>query len=75
MPLILHLSGVAANLLGFGMFLWAMRSNTFFSEGVRIQAERGHHVISNEPYRWVRHPGYAGAILAQLGMPFLLGSF
>ena len=74
MPLILPLVGLAANLLGFGLFLWAMRCNAFFAEGVRVQEERGHRVISDGPYRWVRHPGYAGAILAQFGMPFLLGS-
>jgi protein-S-isoprenylcysteine O-methyltransferase Ste14 len=51
-----------------------MASNAFFSEGVRIQNERGHVVANGGPYRYVRHPGYAGAILAQLATPFLLGS-
>jgi protein-S-isoprenylcysteine O-methyltransferase Ste14 len=42
---------------------------------VRIQEERGHAVATGGPYRVVRHPGYVGAILAQLATPFLLGSF
>jgi protein-S-isoprenylcysteine O-methyltransferase Ste14 len=39
---------------------------------VRIQQERGHRVVSSGPYRWVRHPGYAGALLAYLATPIFL---
>lgn len=73
-PSWLHLSGLLGVLLGFGLFLWAMACNAFFSEGVRIQHERGHTVATSGPYRCVRHPGYSGAILYFLGTPFLLGS-
>ena len=41
---------------------------------VRIQTERGHQVISTGPYRWVRHPGYAGALITYLATPFFLDS-
>jgi protein-S-isoprenylcysteine O-methyltransferase Ste14 len=71
----LHLAGLVVNMLGLGLFLWAMVSNAFFAEGVRIQEERGHSVATGGPYRCVRHPGYVGAILAQLATPFLLGSW
>lgn len=74
MPLASHLAGLVFNVLGYGLFLWAMVSNAFFSEGVRIQEERGHTVATGGPYRYVRHPGYAGAIVAGLATPFLLGS-
>ena len=60
---------------GYILSDWAMLSNPFFSANVRIQAERGHTVIEQGPYRWMRHPGYAGGLLAVLGIPFLLGSF
>jgi protein-S-isoprenylcysteine O-methyltransferase Ste14 len=73
-PLAFHAGGALANVLGYGLFLWAMVSNAFFAEGVRIQEERGHAVASGGPYRAVRHPGYAGAILAAVATPFLLGS-
>ena len=73
-PLACHIAGLVVNLLGYALFLWAMASNAFFSEGVRIQEERGHVVATGGPYRYVRHPGYVGAILAQLATPFLLGS-
>jgi protein-S-isoprenylcysteine O-methyltransferase Ste14 len=74
MSFILHLGGLLANSLGYGLFLWAMVSNAFFSEGVRIQQERDHSVATGGPYRYVRHPGYAGAIVAALATPLLLGS-
>lgn len=47
----------------------------FFSAMVRIQAERGHAVISQGPYRFVRHPGYAGGIVYQIAVPLVLGSW
>jgi protein-S-isoprenylcysteine O-methyltransferase Ste14 len=50
------------------------RENSFATPDVRIQAERGQHVISTGPYALVRHPLYAGAALWMLGTPLLLGS-
>jgi protein-S-isoprenylcysteine O-methyltransferase Ste14 len=73
-PLACHVGGLVAMVLGFGLFLWAMASNAFFAEGVRVQRERGHTVATGGPYRYVRHPGYTGAILSQVATPFLLGS-
>lgn len=61
--------------LGYAFSLWAARSNPFFSTVVRIQVERGHHVISSGPYAWVRHPGYAGPMVGHLALPVALGSF
>ena len=75
MALPAHIAGVAVTLLGYALFLWAMASNAFFAEGVRIQRERGHTVATGGPYRFVRHPGYVGAILGIAGGPFLLGSW
>ncbi len=51
------------------------RANTFAAPVVRIQAERGHHVIGSGPYAYVRHPMYAGMLLLFAGMPLLLGSW
>jgi len=56
------------------LVLWAMLSNPFFSGTVRIQEERGHTVATSGPYRWVRHPGYVGAILFNAGTALALGS-
>jgi protein-S-isoprenylcysteine O-methyltransferase Ste14 len=73
-PLAYHVGGLVAMVLGCALFLWAMASNAFFAEGVRIQKERGHTVATGGPYQYVRHPGYTGAILSQIATPFLLGS-
>ena len=69
-----HILGAAVTSMGFALFLWAMVSNAFFAEGVRIQTERGHRVCESGPYRYVRHPGYVGSILSILGIPLILGS-
>jgi protein-S-isoprenylcysteine O-methyltransferase Ste14 len=59
---------------GYAFALWAAHTNAFFSAAVRIQTERGHHVIDRGPYAWVRHPGYAGPIASHLALPLALGS-
>ena len=52
-----------------------MRENSWAVCAVRIQRERGHRIVTTGPYRWVRHPMYAGAILFFVGTPLLLGSW
>lgn len=61
-------------LLGYFLGTWALIENRFFSGVVRIQKDRGHTVISTGPYRFIRHPGYAGALWAYLATPVLLDS-
>jgi len=67
--------GLVTFLGGIGMFVYAMSVNRFFSSVVRIQAERGHHLVDSGPYAHVRHPGYAGMLLAWATMPLALGSW
>lgn len=59
---------------GFALVTWSMASNPFFSQVVRIQAERGHSVAGGGPYRYIRHPGYLGTLTFELGTGILLGS-
>jgi protein-S-isoprenylcysteine O-methyltransferase Ste14 len=58
--------GQVAGLLGMALaFLvasWATWVNPFFSSVVRIQRDRGHHLVTDGPYRYVRHPGYTAMI-------------
>ena len=61
-------------LLGYAFAAWAFAENRFFSSVVRIQTDRGHVVCDSGPYRFVRHPGYAGNILALFGIVLALGS-
>jgi protein-S-isoprenylcysteine O-methyltransferase Ste14 len=59
---------VAGYLLGS----YALIENRFFSGMVRIQTDRSQKVVSSGPYRWLRHPGYAGALWSYLAMPVFL---
>jgi len=60
--------------LSYALSTWAMVTNRFFSGVVRIQKDRGHHVVDSGPYRIVRHPGYIGGVIAMIATPLLLGS-
>ena len=73
-PLAVQFVGLAAFLCGMGLMTWAMAVNNYFSLVVRIQKDRGHTAVTGGPYRYVRHPGYVGGIMFQLGTPLLLGS-
>ena len=61
-------------LAGYALGSYALIENRFFSGVVRIQTDRDHQVVSSGPYRWMRHPGYAGALLTYLATPLFLDS-
>jgi protein-S-isoprenylcysteine O-methyltransferase Ste14 len=68
---------VAAMIGALGAVLLCFRSmivNRFFSVVIRIQNDRGHHVIDSGPYAVIRHPGYAGMIVAVPLVPIVFGS-
>lgn len=62
-------------LAGYALSSYALIENRFFSGMVRIQADRNHQVVSAGPYRWMRHPGYAGALWSYLATPLFLDSW
>lgn len=74
-PRALAVAGLIGFASGFGLAVWAMIVNRFFSAVIRLQADRGHHLITTGPYRFVRHPGYAGVLLGVLASPLALGSW
>jgi protein-S-isoprenylcysteine O-methyltransferase Ste14 len=61
-------------LAGYALGAYALIENRFFSGMVRIQTDRDQQVVSSGPYRWVRHPGYAGALVVYIATPFFLDS-
>jgi protein-S-isoprenylcysteine O-methyltransferase Ste14 len=66
--------GVAMMLLGMAFRFWAVSTlRSFFSYTVQIK--EGHHVIESGPYRFVRHPAYAGSLLTIVGVGFALQSW
>ena len=60
---------------GYALCFWAMAANRFFSSVVRIQDDRGQYVVTDGPYAFVRHPGYAAGILIMLASGVALGSW
>lgn len=74
-PLSLKIVGFFGFVPTFFLVFWAMNENTYLSEVVRIQKDRGHRVCTTGPYKYVRHPMYAGVILIILCLPLALGSF
>ncbi|WP_432695574.1 methyltransferase family protein [Marinobacterium sp. YM272] len=73
-PLWLIVIGFILVSLGYAFAIWAFAENRFFSSVVRIQTDRGHVVCDTGPYRFVRHPGYSGNILAPFGIVLALGT-
>jgi protein-S-isoprenylcysteine O-methyltransferase Ste14 len=74
-PQVLQGLGLAMYLVSTALIMWVFRENSFAAPVVRVQAERGHHVISTGPYAIVRHPMYGSIILFFFGVPLLLGSW
>ena len=71
---LLAIGGVVL-LVGIWICYLTMLENSFAAPVVKIQGERGQHVITTGPYSYVRHPMYAGAILYCAGTALLLGSW
>jgi protein-S-isoprenylcysteine O-methyltransferase Ste14 len=73
-PIWLNITGILLIALGYAFGVWALAENRFFSSMVRIQTDRGHVVCDSGPYLVVRHPGYAGNLLAMPGIVLALDS-
>ncbi len=59
-------AGVAAMVLGISLRIWA--NKTLAAAYTRtLKTVQGQSVVSNGPYRVLRHPGYAGVLLMWLG--------
>ena len=56
------------------LLVWIMRENTYLSQVVKIDKERGHKVITTGPYALVRHPMYTVTIILLFAVPVALGS-
>ncbi|GAK59293.1 isoprenylcysteine carboxyl methyltransferase [Candidatus Vecturithrix granuli] len=73
-PQALQVTALFITSLGYFLGVWSTVVNKYFSAVVRIQRERGQTVVTSGPYQYVRHPGYAGGIVANFAVPLLLGS-
>lgn len=62
-----HLAGFALLVSGALLRLWAIRTlGRYYSHIVRRVAD--HEIITSGPYRYIRHPSYAGMIVAHAGI-------
>lgn len=63
----LQVSGWTLIILGSALFIWARRTlGKFYSGHVSVVA--GQPLVQSGPYRFIRHPAYAGYILIALGL-------
>jgi protein-S-isoprenylcysteine O-methyltransferase Ste14 len=59
---------------GIALRLWSFRTlGRYFTFTVQTSSDQP--VITKGPYRFVRHPGYAGLLLAVIGLSFLFGNW
>jgi protein-S-isoprenylcysteine O-methyltransferase Ste14 len=74
-PVPMSMIALAVFVAALAFQMWAMTVNPFLSPVVRIQAERGHYVISRGPYRWLRHPSYLAMLIAIPASALAIGSW
>ena len=73
LPLWLKIAAQGLVLGGYLLSMWVMDVNRYASR--TIQVEPGQKVISDGPYRWIRHPMYFSGVIMTLPMPVALGSY
>jgi protein-S-isoprenylcysteine O-methyltransferase Ste14 len=74
-PLWSQIAALLGFALSFALSIWAMMTNNFYSRVVRIQRDRGQYVVTQGPYRFVRHPSYIGSIFSWVCAALVLGSW
>ncbi|HYW89185.1 MAG TPA: isoprenylcysteine carboxylmethyltransferase family protein [Chloroflexota bacterium] len=74
-PAALQIVGALALVLSFYFFYRTFKENAYLSPAVRIQSDRGQHVVTTGPYHYVRHPMYAAATIFLVSTSLLLGSW
>jgi protein-S-isoprenylcysteine O-methyltransferase Ste14 len=73
-PIYVNILAFIIVFLGFSLEILTLWMNPFFSSTVRIQKDRGQHVIDKGPYAFIRHPGYAGTIISSFGIAIGMNS-
>jgi protein-S-isoprenylcysteine O-methyltransferase Ste14 len=62
-----HVAGLSVFVLGACYRLWAVRTlGRYYSH--RVQTLARHRIVATGPYRFTRHPAYAGMIVAHAGI-------
>ena len=74
-PVWLQGGSVIGLILSFSIIYLAFQENAYLSSVVRIQEDRGQTVVMTGPYRYVRHPMYAGLLILFPATAVVLGSW
>jgi protein-S-isoprenylcysteine O-methyltransferase Ste14 len=74
-PPALQAIGLLMLVSSIGAMMWVMRKNSFAVPVVKVQTERGQHVIDTGPYAYVRHPMYSAVVVLFVSVPIELGSW
>jgi protein-S-isoprenylcysteine O-methyltransferase Ste14 len=74
-PAVLQVVGVLMLIFCGVVIWWVISVNYYLSRYARIQNDRGQQVVTQGPYRFVRHPMYAMLIPFMLGIGLVLGSW
>lgn len=65
--------GVGLIFIGLLLRFWTRSTIKGMYSG-HIEIQSGHFLVQNGPYRYIRHPGYAGLSLMALGVPIAYSS-
>jgi protein-S-isoprenylcysteine O-methyltransferase Ste14 len=72
-PAAVVIAADAVVLLGYGLFVLALRENSYASRVVEV--ETAQQVVTTGPYALVRHPMYLAVLAMTLASPVALGSW
>ncbi len=73
-PIPIKILSMLVILAGYALGFWSGIANQYLSSFVRIQEDRDHQVSQAGPYRFIRHPMYAGDILTYPFVALFLSS-
>jgi len=65
----MEVTGLMFIVLGSALFIWARRTLGKFYSG-HVSVVEGQPLVQSGPYRFIRHPAYAGYVLIALGIAF-----
>jgi len=73
-PVAAAVAGHVLAAAGTAVVVWGRRTiGRHFS--IHLQVDQAHSLVTDGPYRWVRHPIYTGDILFHAGVPLLCGAW
>lgn len=62
-----QITGLVLILVAVALLIWA-RTHIRGQYSGHVEVKNGHHLVTNGPYRIIRHPSYCGMLLMSLGV-------